>query len=137
MIGRKNMYFGNVYLNIGVLERLNKGLGDDFSSFSRIGREEGGHDCQDERGNRFHKWWTLRDLRLILIITRFRSSLRGPLLYPLFIRWLAHLSCLLRRTFARREPGRMNGEAGRTRLLGHKDIYQVTTLVILYDPCPS
>lgn len=31
----------------------------------------------------------------------------------------------------------MNGGAERTRLLGHKDIYQVTTLVILYDPYPS
>lgn len=73
-------------------QRAGIGRGDDFSSFSRIGgRKGGGHDCQDERGNRFHKWWTLRDLRLILIITRFRSSLRGPLLYPLFIRWLAPL----------------------------------------------
>lgn len=31
----------------------------------------------------------------------------------------------------------MNGGAERTRLLDHKDIYQVTTLVILYDPYPS
>lgn len=86
------------------------------------------------QGNRLHKWWTLRDLRLILIITRSCSSThRSPPLRFVFTRGFYLLPGLLtgKRRMMRIEDTAWGWTSGPS---DHEDIYQVTAAVILYDP---
>ena len=90
--------------------------------------------------NRLHKWWTLRDLRLILIITRSCFSTYKSLpLHFVFTRGFYLF------------PGLPTGKEGWwefriwlgnqlenvPRPSDHKDIYQVTAPVIPYNPSPT